>query len=57
MRGDPSKEANVWLDKIEWRPTASVPGFTATIKGPLSPDVLRDKLAVLEGIRWPAKVN
>jgi len=57
MRGDHSKEANVWLDKIEWRPTASVPGSSTAIKGPLSPDELRDKLAVLEGIRRTAKVS
>jgi len=53
--GDPEKEANVWLDKIAEADRQRARAQDLAIEGLLSPDELRDKLAVLEETRQTAK--
>ncbi len=55
MRGDPDKEANVWLDKIGEADRQRTRAQDLTIEGLLSPDELRAKLAALEETREAAK--
>jgi tetratricopeptide (TPR) repeat protein len=55
MRGDPDKEANVWLDKITEADRQRARAQDLAIEGLLSPDELRDKLAALEETREAAK--
>jgi hypothetical protein len=50
-RGDPNKEANVWLDKIAEAHRQRARAQDLAIEGLLSPDELRDKVAALEEIR------
>src|SRR5215213_6813113 len=51
LRGDPGKEANVWLDKIADVDRQRVRAQDLAIEGLLSPDELRAKLAALEETR------
>jgi len=54
LRGDPGKEANVWLDKIADVDRQRVRAQDLAIEGLLSPDELRAKLAALEETRKTA---
>ncbi len=55
LRGDPDKEAKVWLEKIAEVDRQRVRAQDLAIEGLLSPDELRTKLAGLEDTRETAK--
>jgi len=54
LRGDPGKEANVWLDKIADVDRQRVRAQDLATEGLLSPDELRAKLAALQETRKTA---
>jgi site-specific DNA recombinase len=55
LRGDPSEEANYWLDKVADIDRQRARAQDLAVKGLLSPDELRAKLAALEETRDAAK--